>query len=82
MSLISIAIGIGLFKYKNWGRKILIFFSGYVIFTKFLLVSHLVTFTGNTIAFMSNNAKDTMSLIYHIVILIVFNLKSIKCEMH
>ena len=81
-SLISVIIGIGLFRYKEWGRRILIFFAGYVIVTKFLLVTHLVTFIGNTIEFMSIQAKDILSLIYHIVILIVFNLKSIKSELN
>ena len=61
-SLISVIIGIGLFRYKNWGRQFLIFFAGYVIFTKFLLLSNLVEFTGNTIKFMSINLKDVFLL--------------------
>lgn len=80
-SLISIVIGIGLLKRKKWGRKFLIFFAGYVIITKFLLVSNLVKFTGNTITFISVNAKDILSLIYHIGVLVVFNLKSIKNDL-
>lgn len=81
-SLISIVIGIGLFRYKNWGRRFLIFFAGYVIVTKFLLVSHLVTFTGNTIEYMSIMSKDIISLVYHVAMLIVFNLKAIKSELN
>ena len=77
-SLISIIIGVGLFRYKNWGRQFLIFFAGYVIFTKFLLFSNLVEFTGNTIKFMSINIKDILSFIYHCGILLIFNLKDIK----
>ena len=80
-SLISIIIGIGLFKYKNWGRQILIFFAGYVIITKFLLVTHLVTFVGNTIEFMSLQSKDIASLFYHAGILVVLNIKNIKGEL-
>jgi hypothetical protein len=77
-SLISVIIGVGLFKYKNWGRQFLIFFAGYIIFTKFLLFSNLVEFTGNTIKFMAINLKDVLSFIYHCSILIIFNLKDIK----
>ncbi len=80
-SLISVIIGIGLFKYKNWGRQFLIFFAGYVIFTKFLLFSNLVEFTGNTIKVMSIEFKDVLSFIYHIAILIIFNLRVIKKEL-
>jgi len=81
-SLISIIIGIGLLKYKNWGRQFLIFFAGYVIFTKFLLFSNLVEFTGNTIKFMTINLKDVLSFIYHCCILVIFNLKAIKKELN
>ena len=77
-SIISIIIGIGLFRYKNWGRQFLIFFAGYVIFTKFLLFSNLVEFTGNTIKFLSINLKDVLSFVYHCSILVIFNLKDIK----
>lgn len=77
-SLISVIIGIGLFRYKNWGRQFLIFFAGYVILTKFLLFSNLVEFTGNTIKFMPINLKDILSFIYHCSILVIFNLKDIK----
>ncbi|MBU1061826.1 MAG: hypothetical protein KJ957_03575 [Candidatus Omnitrophica bacterium] len=77
-SLISIVIGIGLFQYKNWARKLLIFFAGYVIVTKFLLFSNLVEFTGNTVKFVSINLKDFFSFIYHCSILVIFNLKDIK----
>lgn len=77
-SLISVIIGVGLFRYKNLGRQFLIFFAGYVIFTKFLLFSSLVEFTVNTVNFMSVASKDTVSFIYHCCILIIFNLKDIK----
>ena len=77
-SLISVIIGIGLFRYKRWGRQLLVFFAGYVIVTKFILLSNLAEFTGNTIEFMSINSKDTLSLIYHGIILIIFNLKDVK----
>ena len=77
-SLISVIIGVGLFKYKNWGRQFLIFFAGYIIFTKFLLFSNLVEFTGNTIKFMAINLKDFLSFVYHCGILIIFNQKDIK----
>lgn len=81
-SLISVVIGIGLFKYKNWGRQFLIFFAGYVIFTKFLLTSNLLEFSGNTIEVVSIKSKDVISFIYHVAILIVFNLKGIKKELN
>ncbi|MBD3379412.1 MAG: hypothetical protein GF408_03005 [Candidatus Omnitrophica bacterium] len=80
-SLISIVIGAGLFAYKKWARRVLIFFAGYVIITKFLLVSNLVTFTGNTIEFISIGTKDIISLFYHIAILVIFNLNNIKKEL-
>ena len=81
-SLISVIIGIGLFKYKNWGRQFLIFFAGYIVFTKFLLFSNLIEFTVNTIKFIPINLKDMLSFIYHCVILAIFNLKVIKGELN
>ena len=80
-SLISVIIGIGLFRYRNWGRKLLIFFAGYIIFTKFLLFSNLLEFTGNTIKIIPNNLKDVISFIYHCGVLIIFNLKDIKAKL-
>ena len=77
-SIISVVIGIGLFRFKNWGRKFLIFFAGYIIVTKFLLFANLVEFTGNTIDFMSVTSKDILSFIYHCSILVIFNLKDIR----
>ncbi|MBN1871820.1 MAG: hypothetical protein JW800_04530 [Candidatus Omnitrophica bacterium] len=80
-SLISIIMGIGLYRYKNWAKQFLIFFAGYIIFTKFLLFSNLVEFTGDTINFISIDLKDVISFIYHFFILLVFNLKIIKKEL-
>ena len=80
-SLISVIIGIGLFRHSKWARKVLIFFAGYVLFSKLLLASGLVIFTGNTIDFMSVHSKDILSFAYHLAILIVFNLKSVKKEL-
>lgn len=80
-SLISVIIGLGLFKYKSWGRKILIFFAGYVIITKILIFSRLITFTGNTIDLIPVMEKDILSLIYHTALLVVLNLKSFTSEL-
>jgi hypothetical protein len=80
-SLISVIIGIGLLRHNKWARKLLLFFAGYVLFSKILLASGLMEFKGNTIDFMSIRSKDILSFAYHLTILIVFNLKSVKKEL-
>lgn len=80
-SLISVAIGAGLFFYKRWAGKTLVFFAGYVAFSKILLATGLVTFSGNTIEVVSTNVKDLVSFFYHIAVIIMFSSHQIKKEL-
>lgn len=77
-SLISIAIGIGLLKFRESARRLLLFFSAYIVFTKIMILSGLLEFTGEIITFIPKGFKDVISLIYHIAILILLNMKNMK----
>jgi len=72
-SIISCSIGVGLFRHKNWARKTLIFFSGYVIITKILIFSGLLRFTGELITFIPQDIKSSISILYHSLIVLFFS---------
>jgi len=70
-SLISVAIGLGLFYYREWARKVLLFFSTYIVLTKILVFFNLISFNGEIITFVSTGSKNFISITYHILIIMV-----------
>lgn len=77
-SAISIAIGLGLFFHKDLARRILIFFSLYIVLTKIMVFLSLLQFTGEIIAFIPNSIKNAISVLYHSLIIAILNRKEIK----
>ena len=77
-SLISILVGLGLINHKDWTRKVLIFFSGYIVLTKILIFLNLLQFTGEIIIFIPTGIKNSISILYHSMIIIFFNQKTVK----
>ena len=77
-SLLSILIGIGLFYRKEWARKTLIFFSGYIVPNKITISSNPLHFIGEIITCIPSGFKNFISILYHNFIIILFSRYSIK----
>ena len=77
-AMISTAIGIGLFKCREWARTAIVFFSGYIILTKVLVFAGLMHFNGEIIAFIPTDLKNYISIAYHAFLFIFFSRKSAK----
>jgi len=70
-SLISVTIGLGLFHYREWARKVLLFFSTYIVLTKILIFFSLISFNGEIITFISTESKNFISITYHVLLIAV-----------
>jgi len=77
-AIISFVLGIGMLADREWARKLLIFFSGYIIIIKILIYSGLMVFNGEIITYIPVWSKDLISFFYHSAILIL--LPRIKCH--
>ncbi len=79
-ALISSTLGLGLLRFNNLFRKLLIFFSGYVILIKILVFMGILHFTGELITAISDPVKNSISIIYHIFVIISLSHGSSKKE--
>ncbi|MBL7157531.1 MAG: hypothetical protein ISS92_05175 [Candidatus Omnitrophica bacterium] len=77
-AVISTSLGIGLLLAKNWARKLLMFFSGWVILTKLLIFMGVLQFSGELLTVVSNPAKNTLSIVYHATLIILLNHQAFK----
>ena len=79
-SLISILIGIGLLNYREWARRLLIFFAAYIVLTKILIFSNLLQLSGEIITFIPASLKDSISILYHSLIIVLLSRIDIKAN--
>ena len=79
-ALISSLLGIGLLKRKNLARRLLIFFSGWVVLTKILVFIEILQFQGELITAVSDPVKNTSSIIYHLAVMLLLNHVTFKKE--
>ncbi len=77
-SVASAAIGFGLLKYKKWSRTLLIFFSGYIVITKVMIFTGLMSFNGEIITFISAGLKNYISIVYHLCVVLFFTQRKVK----
>jgi hypothetical protein len=77
-SVTSIAIGIGLFKRWRWAWLLIVFFSGYIVLTKVLLLFGLLIFTGEIITFIPMELKNYISIFYHGFVFFYFIRKNVR----
>ena len=77
-AIISSILGIGLFYYKNWARTLLLFFSGYIVLTKIMCFFNLLHFNGDIIIFISSRLKNSISIIYHVLIIAFLNWETVR----
>jgi hypothetical protein len=66
---ISLILGIGIIFGREWAKKLLLFFSGYVILTKVLQFLGLLVFKGQIITVIPSQTKDIISIVYHIFLI-------------
>jgi hypothetical protein len=79
-SLVSAALGFGILKLNEHSRRLLVFFSGYVILTKVLIFAGLLEFKGEILAVPPPWIKDCVSLLYHILVIIALESAMVKKE--
>jgi hypothetical protein len=77
-SMTSIAIGMGLFKRWRWAWLLLVFFSGYIVLTKVLLLFGLLIFNGEIITFIPSDIKNYISIFYHAFVVVYFTRKNVR----
>src|SRR4030042_4742505 len=77
-ALISTYLGFGLLRLKNLARRLLIFFSGWVVLTKLLVFMGILQLHGALLTTISNAVKNTVSVIYHITVIALLNHSTFK----
>lgn len=77
-AITSALLGLGLLTYSNLVRRLLIFFSGYVILTKILVFAGILHFTGELVTFVSSPVKNAVSILYHTFVILTLNSGLVK----
>lgn len=77
-SLVSLSLGIGLLRFRAWARKLIIFFAGYILLTKVLILSGIIMLSGALETSVSPEIKNSISIIYHIFIIVFFARHAVK----
>lgn len=77
-SVISVLLGVGLLRQMKEAAILLVFFSGYVILTKILIATGLMHFNGELIAGVARDAKNVVSVLYHIAVIAVLTTPSVR----
>lgn len=73
---ISFVLGVGLLSRSEWARKLLMFFSGYIMLTKALISAGLMSFSGVILTVIHPWTRDVVSGLYHAALLIALMLCS------
>ena len=79
-SIVSIVLGVGLLNGRDWARKALIYFSGYVLMTKILSFFGIVHFLGELFVLIPSEMKDIISFLYHNCIILFLMAPETKKE--
>jgi hypothetical protein len=79
--LTSTTLGVGLLFRSSLCRKLLVFFSGWIILSKILIFSGLLVFHGNLETLLDPRAKDALSILYHTFAIVYLRLPAVKREM-
>ena len=80
-AITSCALGVGLLKYNDWARTLLIFFSGYIILTKALILANIIVLTGEIITFLPTDTKNLISVFYHVTVMLLLSRKGVEESM-
>lgn len=79
-SLISTSLGIGVLLRSHYFRKLIMFFSGWIILSKVLIFGGIITLNGALETAIAPLFKNIISIIYHLAIMLYFHQPQIKRE--
>jgi hypothetical protein len=69
----SFILGVGMLARREWARKLLIFFSGYILITKIMKYTGLIVFKGDILTAIPVWLKDSTSFLYHFALILVLS---------
>lgn len=78
MALVSFTLGAGIICRNETARRLLILFSVIILLNKLMIFSSLVNFPNVFKGFVAQATKDIISAMYHLLIIIFFNLPIVK----
>lgn len=79
--IISASLGTGILLRIRYTRKLLMFFAGWIILSKILIFGKIIMLNGSLETTVSPNLKNTVSIIYHFILIFYFHHPSIKAEL-
>ncbi|MEW6008609.1 MAG: hypothetical protein AB1629_03135 [Candidatus Omnitrophota bacterium] len=79
-SIISFFLGVGLLFKKSWAAQLLLYFAFSIILTKILIFAKIIYLNGHLETNIPEPIKNSISIIYHCLILWFFNQKCIQQE--
>lgn len=80
-AVVSTLLGLGLFRRKKAVVTLLIFFSGYIILTKLMVVTGLMRFNGEILASVPTDLKNIISALYHLFVIAFLTKPSVQKEL-
>jgi hypothetical protein len=80
-SFISIALGIGLLRKIRLARKLLVFFAGWVILSKALIMGNIISLCCALETPIPSTAKNAISIAYHLILIIFLRQPTVKKEL-
>ncbi len=79
-SIISFFLGVGLLFRKTWAVQLLLYFAFSIILTKMLIFAKIIYLNGHLESSIPEPLKNSLSIIYHCLILWFFSCKQIKSQ--
>jgi hypothetical protein len=79
-SLISVTLGIGIIKKNRLARKLLLFFAGWVILSKILILGNIISLCCALETSTPAYVKNAVSICYHLVLILYLRRPLIKKE--
>ena len=75
---ISTGLGLGILKYNRHAYHLLLYFSSIIVLSKILIFAKIITLSGALETMVPVPIKNTVSILYHSVIIFYFTRKPIK----
>ncbi len=77
-SLMSLILGCAVLLRKLWARKLLMFFSGYIILTKLFILLGVITLPPGIDVLISSSIRNIISSAYHFLVILFFNEEKVR----
>ena len=78
--IISLSLGIGILLRREYARKLLIYFAGWIILSKVLIFAKIIILYCELETTVSSSLKNIISIIYHFIVIMYFHHPTIKAE--